>query len=135
MPLVSETNSKGVAHGELRAVGFWMIVKGANPIQPVRVFISYEALADLDPTDVWDLATAFDHFDRFRARIEAAASDKFDRLGSDAEKYEGMSTVRLITSDPTSDLRTEPRKTNYFFSGARGLSETQNLSPHSHSNM
>jgi hypothetical protein len=42
--LVSETNSKGVAHGELRAVGFWMTMKGANPIQPVRVFISYEAL-------------------------------------------------------------------------------------------
>ena len=100
MPLVSETNSKGVAHGELRAVGFWMTVKGANPIQPVRVFISYEALADLDPTDVGDLAAAFDHFDRFRARIEAAASDKFDRVGSDAEKYEGMPTVRLITSDP-----------------------------------
>ena len=30
---------------------------------------------------------------------DAAASDKFDRVGSDAEKYEGMPTVRLITSD------------------------------------
>jgi hypothetical protein len=99
MPLVSEVNSKGVAHGELRAVGFWMTVKAVNPIQPVRVFISYEALADLDPADDRDLAAAFDHFDRFRARIEAAASDKFDRVGSDAEKYEGMPTVRLITSD------------------------------------
>jgi hypothetical protein len=99
MPLVSEANSKGVAHGELRAVGFWMTVKGVNPVRPVRVFISYEALADLDPADNRDPAAAFDHFDRFRARIEAAASDKFDRVGSDAEKYEGMPTVRLITSD------------------------------------
>jgi hypothetical protein len=126
MPLVSETNSKGVAHGELRAVGFWMIVKGANPIQPVRVFISYEALADLDPTDVWDLATAFDHFDRFRARIEAAASDKFDRLGSDAEKYEGMSTVRLITSDPTSESMTQISTIHIPVGRARDRSRSEN---------
>ncbi|RXH28933.1 hypothetical protein XH99_14070 [Bradyrhizobium nanningense] len=81
MPLVADGKAKTVAHDELWAIGFWMIVKGARPIRPVRVFVSYEALAQLDPFDIRDLASAFEHFERFRARIEAAASDKFDRDG------------------------------------------------------
>jgi hypothetical protein len=101
MPLIREGRSKAIPHSELRAVGFWMTVKGSNPVQPVRVFVSYEALADLDPSNIRDLAAAFDHFDRFLARIEAAASEKFDRLGPDAEKYEGMATIRLTTTDLT----------------------------------
>ena len=100
MPLVSDVNSKAIAHSELKAIGFWMSVKGATPVQPVRVFVSYEALADLDPSNIRDLTAAFEHFDAFRARIEAAASEKFDRIGFDAEKYEGMPTIRLTTSDP-----------------------------------
>jgi Protein of unknown function (DUF1488) len=99
MPLISEGRSKAIPHSELRAVGFWMTVKGSNPVQPVRVFVSYEALADLDPSNIRDLASAFERFERFRARIEAAASDKFDRHGPDAEKYEGMPTIRLTTND------------------------------------
>ena len=100
MPLVSDGKGKAVAHGELRAIGFWMSVKGTVPVRPVRVFVSYEALAQLDPFDVRDFAAAFEHFNRFRSRIEAAASDKFDRDGPDAEKYEGMPTIRLTTNDP-----------------------------------
>jgi hypothetical protein len=100
MPLVVEGKSKAIVHSELRAVGFWMVVKGAVPARPVRVFVSHEALADLDPSNIPDFAAAFEHFDRFQLRIEAAASDKFDRDGSDAEKYEGMPTVRLTNSDP-----------------------------------
>ena len=99
MPLISDGKSNAVLHSELRAIGFWMTVKGANPVQPVRVFVSYEALAELDPTNIRDLAAAFEHFDRFRSRIEAAASEKFERVGPDAEKYEGMQTVRLTTDD------------------------------------
>jgi hypothetical protein len=99
MPLVADRRGKAVAHGELRAIGFWMTVQGAIPVRPVRVFISYEALAQLDPFDIRDLASAFERFERFRARIEAAASDKFDRHGPDAEKYEGMPTIRLTTND------------------------------------
>jgi Protein of unknown function (DUF1488) len=99
MPLVGDGKSKGVAHSELRAIGFWMSVKGSHPIQPVRVFVSFEALAELEPTDIRDLAAVFDHFDKFRARIESAASEKFDRDGPDAEKYEGVQTVRLTATD------------------------------------
>ena len=100
MPLIIEGKTKAIAHGELKAIGFWMTVTGTNPVQPVRVFISYAALADLDPGNIRDLAAAFEHFDKFRARIEVAASNKFDRNGFEAEKYEGMPTVRLTTDDP-----------------------------------
>ena len=99
MPLVFEGPGKAVAHGELRSIGFWMTVKGAIPARPIRVFVSHEALAQLDPFDIRDFAAAFEHFDRFRARIGAAASEKFDRDGPDAEKYEGMPTIRLTTND------------------------------------
>jgi hypothetical protein len=100
MPLVSDGKPKPVLHNELRAFGFWMTVKGAIPVRPARIFVSYEALADLDPLDIRDLASAFKHFERFRTRIETAASDKFDRHGPDADKYEGMPTIRLSTNDP-----------------------------------
>ena len=98
MPLVADGKAKAVAHGELRAIGFWMIVKGAAPVKPIRVFVSYEALARLDRFDIRDFAAAFEHFERFRARIEVAASEKFDRDGPDAEKYEGMPTIRLTSN-------------------------------------
>ena len=99
MPLVSDGRGKAVAHSELQAIGFWMTVKGASRIQVVRVFVSYEALADLDPANVRDLPAAFEHFDKFRARIEAAASDKFDRDGPGAEKYARLPTIRLTSRD------------------------------------
>jgi hypothetical protein len=57
-------------------------------------------LRNLDPSNIRDLAADVEHFDKFRARIEAAASDKFDRIGPDAEKYEDMPTVRLTNNDP-----------------------------------
>jgi hypothetical protein len=99
MPLVSDGKVKPVAHSEIRAIGFWMTVKGAVPVRPVRVFVSYEALADLDPSKIRNLSAAFEHFERFRTRIEAAASAKFDLDGPDAEKYEGVPTVRVNTND------------------------------------
>jgi len=43
-----------------------MTVKGAKPVQPVRVFVTYEALAGLDSTNIRDLAAAFEHFDEYR---------------------------------------------------------------------
>ncbi len=38
-----------------RAIGFWMAVEGESPVRPVRVYVSYEALADIDPEQVRDL--------------------------------------------------------------------------------
>ena len=78
-----------------------MSVEGRSPIQPVRVLVSYEALSELDPTNVRDLHGALENFDRFRSQIESAASRKFDRDGFDPDKYEGMPVIRLITKDLT----------------------------------
>ena len=39
MPLVVEGVGKAVAHGDLRAIGFWMTVKGAVPVQPVSAHL------------------------------------------------------------------------------------------------
>jgi hypothetical protein len=99
MPLVSDDKSKPVPHSNLMAIGVWMSVEGHKPSQPVRVVVTYEALSQLDPTNVRDLRTALECFDRFRSRIEAAASRKFDRVGFDADKYEGMPAIRLTTDD------------------------------------
>jgi hypothetical protein len=99
MPLIDEGKSRAIAHPEIRSIGFWMTVKGAVPVQPIRVFVSYEALANLDLTNIRDFAAAFEHFDKFRDRIEVAASNKFDWVGPDADKYEGLPTVRLTSND------------------------------------
>ena len=78
-----------------------MSVEGRSPIQPVRVLVSYEALSQLDPTNVRDLQGALENFDQFRSQVERAASRKFDRYGFDPEKYEGMPAIRLIDVDLT----------------------------------
>ena len=101
MPLISDGNSKPLSHSNSRSIGVWMSVDGRSPVQPVRVLASYEALSQLDPTNVRDLHGALENFDRFRSQVEAAASRKFDRDGFDADKYEGMPAVRLTTDDLT----------------------------------
>ena len=101
MPLVSDPKSKPLPHSNSRAIGFWMSVEGRTPIQPVRVLVSYEALSEIDPTNVRDLHGALENFDRFRSQVESAASRKFDRNGFDPDKYEGMPAIRLTTDDLT----------------------------------
>ena len=59
MPLVSDPQSKPLSHSNSRAIGFWMSVEGRAPIQAVRVLVSYEALSELDPTNVPDLHAVF----------------------------------------------------------------------------
>jgi Protein of unknown function (DUF1488) len=101
MPLVSDRKSKPLSHSNSRAIGIWMSVEGQTPIQPVRVLVSYEALSQLDPTNVRDLHGALENFDRFRSQVEAAASREFDSNGFNAEKYEGMPAIRLTADDLT----------------------------------
>jgi hypothetical protein len=99
MPLISDGKSKPLSHSNSRSIGVWMSVEDRS--QPVRVLVSYEALSQLDPTNVRDLHGALENFDRFRSQVETAASRKFDRHGFDADDYEGMPAVRLTTDDLT----------------------------------
>ena len=89
MSLVSDRQSKPLSHSNSRSIGFWMSVEGRAPIQTVRVLVSYEALSDLDPTNVRELHGCFG----------TAASRKFDRYGFDAQNYEGMPAIRLTIDD------------------------------------
>ena len=101
MPLVSDRKSKPLLHSNSRAIGFWMSIEGRTPIQPVRVLVSYEALSELDPTNFRDFHGALENFDRFRSQVESTASRKFDTVGFDPDKYEGMPAIRLTTDDLT----------------------------------
>ena len=49
MPLRS-SNNRPDHHDDRKAIGFWMTVEGKDPVQPIRVFVTYEALRELDPS-------------------------------------------------------------------------------------
>jgi hypothetical protein len=90
-----------ITHSNLRAVGFWMCIEGADPVKPVRVLVTYEALAQLDPSQVRDIEAALSVFDENRPQIEAAASMKFDATEIEPETYEGQPMIKLRTDDLT----------------------------------
>jgi Protein of unknown function (DUF1488) len=97
MPLAA-THMPVVLDDRRSAVGVWMTVKGVRPVQPIRVFVTYEALAQIEPqTRDRSLSTAI--FERNRAQIEATASAKFDTKGADATKYEGLPVVMVRADD------------------------------------
>jgi hypothetical protein len=80
------------------ALGFWMTVEGAQPVKPIRVFVTYEALAQIEPSQSRDRQAAVDTFNKHRARIEAAASQKFDANGVDDGEHEGQ-PILMVRSD------------------------------------
>jgi hypothetical protein len=100
MPLVSAGPARQT-HSNLKAIGFWMCAVGADPVQPVRVFVTYEALAQIDPSQVRDLEGALTIFDAERANIEAAASAKFDMPDIEPERYEDQPMIILRMEDLT----------------------------------
>jgi hypothetical protein len=98
MPLESSGLGR-ITHSNLRVVGFWMCVEGADPVLPVRVLVTYEALAQLDPSQIRDLEAALIVFDENQPQIEAAASMKFDASEIEPETYEGQPVSKLGTDD------------------------------------
>ena len=78
-----------------------MCVEGADPVQPVRIFVTYEALSQVDPSQVRDIQGALTVFDTERPNIEAAASAKFDVPDLEPGLYEGQPMVILRTEDLT----------------------------------
>ncbi len=101
MPLMT-TGQPGVLDNDRSAVGFWMTVQGSVPVEPIRVFVTYEALAQTEPSQPRDAFAAIDIFQQYRELIETVAGEKFDRLGVEDERYEGQPVVR-VDSDDLSD--------------------------------
>ena len=99
MPLTRDLTSRIGRRDPTRAVGFWMTVAGSKPVKPVRVFVAYEALWELDPSNVRDMPGALENFDRFRLKVERAASNKYDRDGPDPDKYEGQDAITVTSLD------------------------------------
>ena len=100
MPLTPPNQPGGYEPDDRRmAIGFWMMVKDAFPLAPIRVFVTYETLAQIEPSQPSDPAAAEEIFGRHRALIEALASDKFDEGGVEDEVYEGMAVVRISSDD------------------------------------
>jgi hypothetical protein len=81
------------------AIGFWMAVEGEEPIRPVRVCVTYRALADIDPEQVRDLDGALTTFDTNRDRIVMAANSKFDAGEVESDLHEGQPLILLTTDD------------------------------------
>jgi hypothetical protein len=48
--------------------------------EPIRVFVTYEALAKIDPSQVRDLPGAFAIFDANRSKIDATANNRHDAM-------------------------------------------------------
>jgi len=76
-----------------------MAVEGESPVRPVRVYVSYEALADIDPEQVRDLEGALATFDTNRDRIDMAANAKFDAGQVEQDLHEGQLLIILTTDD------------------------------------
>ena len=99
MPLMTTGQPNFEVDNDRSAIGFWMTVKGAAPVQPIRVFVTYEALAQIEPSQPRDVFAAMNIFEQNRALIEGTASEKFDRLGVEEERHEGQPVLRVDTDD------------------------------------
>jgi hypothetical protein len=72
--------------------------RGPNP--GGAVFVTYETLAQLNPSQPGSLNAALEIFDENRRRTEAAASQKFDRCGVEVEeRYEEQRVLRVRLPD------------------------------------
>jgi hypothetical protein len=94
VPLLT-TEQKWIFDNNHSAIGFWMTIEGAVPIEPIRVFVTCEALAQLDPSQPRDTVAAGKIFEKYRARIADAASEKFDSKDIEDERHEGQRVVKV----------------------------------------
>jgi hypothetical protein len=79
-------------------VGCWMARRGTRPPEFIWVVATREALEQLEPSELPDKHVAV--FEKHRAKIEDAASAKFDSEGLDPEdgEHEGR-PVLMVRSD------------------------------------
>ena len=77
-----------------------MSVEGTQPVAAVRVFVTYRALAQIDPSKLEDLAGAFETFDANRTKIEFAASRHYDTSGVDGgDTHDGQPVITLSSRE------------------------------------
>ena len=78
-----------------------MAVHGTHPVELIWVVATYEALEQLDPSELPDKHVAV--FKKHRAKIEDAASAKFDSEGVDPEngKHQGRPVLMVRSDDLT----------------------------------
>jgi len=89
-----------VPAGDRPALWFWARVEGADPVQPVCVFVSYETLWGFDPSQLRDVYSALAIFEANRARIEEVASAQFDLRGGDqGDQHQGQPVLTLRAQD------------------------------------
>jgi hypothetical protein len=98
MPL-NKTDQAGISDNDRMAIAFWMTVDGVRPVSPIRVFVTYPALASMEPSQLRDTHAAFDIFERRRTEIEAVASRKFDNSGADEGEYQGQPILMIGPDD------------------------------------
>ena len=96
MPLMTTGQPNFEVDNDRSAIGFWMTVEDAVPVRPIRVFVTYEALAQIEPSQPRDVFAAMNIFEQNRALIEGTASEKFDRLGVGDERYDGQPILGSI---------------------------------------
>jgi hypothetical protein len=84
MPLTG-TGGIGLPNDPRRAIGFW-------------VFVTYEALWQLDPTHPQDVPAAIGIFNANRKK-SSAASKKFDAEGHDEGTYDGRPILIVRSQD------------------------------------
>jgi hypothetical protein len=89
-------------------IGIWMRVPDAiGPIEGIRVFVTLDALWNLDSSAVRDLYSAVDIFDLHHGKVELAASRKLDDRGpEEGEEHEGRPII-VLTSYELSQLPRE----------------------------
>jgi hypothetical protein len=85
-----------------KAIVFWM--RDKESAQPLRVFVTYEALWQLDTSQMRDPEGAFATFKAKRQRIEASASSRYDLDGPDeGASYQGQPVLTLRSMDLADD--------------------------------
>ena len=96
MPL-SATTLPIVTDNDRKAIGFWMT--DAKNDSAIRIFVTYEALWQIDPLQVRDAASAIATCSTNRERLEKLASQKFDAGDVEDGQYQGRPILFLRSMD------------------------------------
>jgi len=93
--MLKRASEKRIFDFDKKAVAFWMEVEGEVSIRFVLVFVTHEALSDIDPNQVRDVDGVLTTFDLDRDRIDRAANTKLDEGKTADWLHEGQPvTVR-----------------------------------------